>query len=163
MADIARWDPFNELASMRRTMDRLLGDVTPWRSGDGETLTMPVDVYDTEDEVVVKASLPGVQPDDIDISVTGQLVTIKGRTQQEHEERAENFYRHERRHGAFIRQIELPSEVKSDEAEATYENGVLQLKLPKAEEMRPKSIRVQARAGGEQPQVGEGEQRKNGG
>jgi len=148
MADITRWDPFSEMATLRQTMDRLFDETRPWRFGgygDGgaDGGYFPLDVYETNDDVVVEASLPGVKPDDIDISVTGQLLTLKGESREEHEEKAQSFYRHERRHGSFIRQISLPTEVESEKAAADFDNGVLRLRLPKAEAMKPKTIKVQ--------------------
>jgi HSP20 family protein len=146
MADITRWDPFGDLAGMRQALDRFFGDEpwgwrsTPTRQAAG----FPLDLYETNEDVVVEAALPGVKADDIDISVTGQLLTIKGETKDEHEEKAQNFYRHERSHGTFVRQVSLPSDVDSQRADARFEDGVLRLRLPKSEAMKPKTIRVQA-------------------
>jgi len=150
MADITRWDPFSEMSTLRRQMDRLFDESFPLRfwstSGTGNgTNYFPVDVLDAGDNVVIEASLPGVKPEDIDISVTGQTVTLKGESKQEHEHKAENFVRHERTHGAFIRQITLPTEVDANKAEAAYENGLLCLTLPKAESVKPKTIKVEAK------------------
>ncbi len=149
MADITRWDPFSEMATLRQTMDRLFDETRPWRFagfGNGNDAGyFPLDIYETNDDVVVEASLPGVKPDDIDISVTGQVLTLKGESREEHEEKAQSFYRHERRHGSFVRQISLPSEVESDKATAEFEHGVLKLQLPKAEAMKPKTIKVNAK------------------
>jgi len=145
MADITRWDPFSELSNLRRTMDNWFDEVRPFRftdGGDGGAAYFPVDLYETNDEVVVKASLPGVKPEDIDISVTGQLLTLKGETKDEREEKAQNYYRRERRAGTFVRQLTLPTEVDPNKADAEFEHGVLQLKLPKAESMKPKTIKV---------------------
>lgn len=147
MADITRWDPFAEMASLRTAFDRIFDDVRPMRAlatlngGDGY---FPIDLLETGDEVVVKASLPGVKPEDIDISVTGQLLTIKGEAREEHEEKAQNFYRRERRSGTFVRQLTLPSEVDSAKANAAFEHGVLRLTLPKADAAKPRTIKVQA-------------------
>ena len=151
MADITRWDPFSEISTLRRQMDRLFDESFPLRfwggnGGDsGGTTYFPIDVMESGDNVVVEASLPGVKPEDIDISVTGQTLTLRGESKQEHEHKAENFYRHERTHGQFIRQIALPTEVDANKAEAQYENGLLCLTLPKAESMKPKTIKVQAK------------------
>jgi HSP20 family protein len=147
MPDITRWDPFAEMATLRQTMDRLFDEARPWRvsGGNGGDAYFPLDLLETHDEVVVKASLPGVRPEDIDIQVTGQLLTLKGEAKEEHEEKAQNWYRRERRHGTFLRQVQLPTEVEADRAEATFENGVLRLSLPKAEAVKPKSIKVNAR------------------
>jgi HSP20 family protein len=144
MANITRWDPFSELADMRRTMDALFDEGrtrSSWLTPGIESY-FPVDLYETKDEVVVEAALPGVKPEDIDISVTGQTVTVKGESKDEHESKAQNFYRHERRHGTFVRQFQLPTEVDSDKAQASFEHGVLELRLPKSEAMKPKSIKV---------------------
>ena len=146
MTSLIRWDPFPEFASMRRTMDRLFDDfMTPrlWR-GDGEP-TFPLDLYETEDSVVVRAALPGVGIDDVDISVTDDALIIKGQVTQEGKVERENYYRRELRHGAFARTIPLPSGIDHDKAEATFENGVLTISLPKAEEARPKVIKVRAK------------------
>lgn len=145
MADITRWDPFSEMASLRQTMDRLFDETRPWRvfAGTNGESYFPVDLYETNDEVVVKASLPGVRPEDIDISVTGQLLTLKGESKEEHEEKQHNYFRRERRSGTFVRQLSLPTEVDSDKAQAVFEHGVLRLTLPKAEAMKPKTIKVQ--------------------
>lgn len=90
MADITRWDPFAEMATLRSAFDRMFDDGRPWRPlgsvGGGESY-FPVDLLETNDDVVVKASLPGVRPEDIDISVTGQLLTLKGQSREEQEER----------------------------------------------------------------------------
>jgi HSP20 family protein len=133
------------MASLRDTVDRLFEDPRAWRVSLGNAGNpFPVDVMDTADEVVVKASLPGVKPDDIEISITGQVLTLKGESKEEHEEKAQNWYRRERRQGTFVRQLQLPTEVDSARAEAVFENGVLRLALPKADTVKPRSIKVQA-------------------
>jgi HSP20 family protein len=106
---------------------------------------VPVDLYETNENVIVRASLPGVKPEDIDISVSGGVLTLKGESKEDHEETTENFYRRERRHGTFLRQFTLPSEVDPARADAVFEQGVLKLTLPKAEAAKPKTIKVQAR------------------
>jgi len=154
MADIIRWDPFAEMASLRQTVDRLFDETRPWRvfggNGGSSAGYFPVDVYETNDEVVVKASLPGVKPDDIDISVTGQLLTLKAEAREEHEDKGRNWYRRERTAGTYLRQFTLPTEVDAEKAQANFEHGVLELHLPKAESVKPKQIKVQA---GGQPMI----------
>ncbi|MBF6600536.1 MAG: Hsp20/alpha crystallin family protein [Dehalococcoidia bacterium] len=150
MADITRWDPFSDISALRRTMDRFFDEPSALRSffpsgGNGGSMSFPIDVMESGDNVVVEASLPGMKPDDIDISVTGQVLTLKGESRQEHEHKAENYYRHERTHGSFVRQIGLPTEVDTGKAQASFEDGVLCLTLPKAESMKPKTIKVQAK------------------
>ena len=131
---------------MRDTMDRLFdrGFSRPWRlltweNGQG---FFPVDLYETDDEVVVTASLPGVKPEEVQISVTGDTLTVKGETKDEHEEKQPSYYRKERRCGAFQRSLTLPVAVDADQADATFEQGVLSLRLPKVAEVRPKTIAV---------------------
>jgi HSP20 family protein len=148
MADITRWDPFNEMSTLRRAMDRFFDE--PFSrsfsgTSEGGSTLFPLDLYETNDDVVVEASLPGIKPEDIDISVTGQVLTLKGESKEEHEEKAQNFYRHERGHGTYVRQISLPTEVDADKAHASFEHGVLHLNLPKAESMKPKTIKVEAK------------------
>ncbi len=149
MASLVRWEPFNELVSLRDAMDRLFEEsfVRP-RDGwlfpfGGETLA--VDMYETDNEVVVKTAIPGVKPEDIDISITGETLTIKGETKAEEKVEKANYIRQERRYGSFCRSVTLPTQVVSDKAEAVFENGVLTLTLPKAEEVKPKSIKVKAK------------------
>lgn len=148
MAELVRWEPFRELSEMREAMDRLFerGFSRPWRllGWEGEIL-FPVDLYETNDEVVVKASLPGVKPEDVEISVTGDTLTIKGEHKEEHEEKNANYYRREHRYGAYQRALTLPAKVDADKADASFENGVLHLRLPKVPEVRPKTIPVKAK------------------
>ncbi|MDY6916820.1 MAG: Hsp20/alpha crystallin family protein [Chloroflexota bacterium] len=145
---LMRWDPFREMVSLRQAMDRLLEDsfVRPSRLWPEMTPgEFPIDMYQTANDVVLRASLPGVKPDQVDISVTGDTVTIKGEHKEEEEVKQENFLRKERRYGAFARSITVPVSVQSDKAEAVFENGVLTLTLPKAEEVKPKQIKVKAK------------------
>ena len=110
--------------------------------GNGGDTHFPIDLCETADEAVVKAWLPGVKAEDIDISVTGQVLTLRGESNEEHEEKSQNYYRRERRSGTFLRQISLPTEVDSARAEASFEDGVLKLRLPKAEAVKPRTIKV---------------------
>ena len=145
---ITRWEPLSELMSLRDAMDRLFEEsfVRPGRLlGWPSAGMVPVDMYQEDNNVVVKAPLPGVKPEDIDISVVGETLTIKGETRQEKEVKAENMIRQERRFGAFSRTVSLPSPVDTSKANATFENGVLTLTLPIAEEAKPKAIKVKAR------------------
>ena len=93
---------------------------------------------------MVKGALPGVRPDEVDISVIGDILTVKGETKSEEETKDESYHRRELRYGAFARSIPLPTRVNHDKAEATFENGVLTITLPKAEEVKPKSIKIAA-------------------
>jgi len=104
-----------------------------------------VDIYETKDDVVVKASLPGVKPEDIEVSVVGDTLTIKGEVKEEKDIKEENYIRKERRYGSFCRSFTLPVSVDADKATAEFENGVLTLTLPKAEEVKPKTIAIKAK------------------
>ncbi|HIE38933.1 MAG TPA: Hsp20/alpha crystallin family protein [Anaerolineales bacterium] len=149
MSNLIRWEPFRDLISLREAMDRLFEEsfVRPrggWiRAGEMETLA--VDMYETEDSIVVKATVPGVTPEDLDISLTGDTLTIRGEVKREEEVKEENYLRRERYYGSFCRSLPLPTQVVADDAEAVFENGVLTLTLPKAEEVRPRAIKVKAR------------------
>jgi HSP20 family protein len=133
--------------SLRDAMDRMFEESMfrpPMPFGWGEE-SLSVDMYETDDEVVVKTAIPGVKADDIDVSVTGDTLTIRAETKKEEEVNEENYLRRERRYGSYCRTLTLPGGLKSDEAEADYNDGVLTLTLPKAEEVKPKNIRVQSR------------------
>jgi HSP20 family protein len=142
MSEITRWDPF------RDTMDRLFesGFSRPWRlmqMGTEEFAAPPIEISEAEDEIEVKASLPGMKPEDINISVQGDVVTIKGETREESEDRQKSYYRRELRYGSVQRSITLPTIVDTERSQASYENGILKLRLPKSEEAKPKQIKVQ--------------------
>lgn len=144
-----RWEPFPELMSLRQAMDRLFEDsfIRPSRlvSLLGETLTPAIDMYQTPTEVVVKANLPGVKPEEIDIHITGDTLTIKGERKTEEEIKRENYLYQEHRYGAFSRSVSLPTGLKTDKAQASLENGILTLTIPKAEEAKPKVIKVKTK------------------
>lgn len=145
-----RWEPLSDMMSLRNAMDRLFEDsyIRPSRLwpelGRGE-LSLDLDVYQTDNDVVVKATIPGIKPDEVDISLTGDVLTIKGEHKEEKEVKEEDYFRKERRYGSFSRSIQIPVSVKSDKAEAMFDNGVLTLTLPKAEEVKPKQIKVKAK------------------
>ena len=149
MAELVRWDPFREVVSLREAMDRLLDEAftRPLALGLGENLAwMPqIDMYQTDDEVVVKATVPGVKPEDLHITITGDVLTIRGEVKQEEEIKDAAYHIRERRYGTFSRSLPLPVPVLTDKAKAEFENGILTLTLPKAEEVRPKTIEVKAK------------------
>jgi HSP20 family protein len=139
------------MLSLRQAMDRLFEDawVRP-AAGQGQdgsgAAALALDVYETNDDLVLTASVPGVKPEEIDITVQGDVLTIKGETKFEGGETQGAYHRQERRYGRFHRQIALPVSVRSDSATAQFENGVLTLRLPKAEEAKERRIPVQAGA-----------------
>lgn len=144
--NLIRWQPFSDMVTLRQAMDRLFDDsfVRPARFTGlfGEGAETPVDMYQTDEEVVVKATVPGVKPEQVDVTITGDTLTIKGETKTEEEVKKENYFRQERSYGAFSRSILLPSSLQTDKAEASFENGVLTLTIPKAEESKPKQIKI---------------------
>ncbi len=144
MSTLTRWDPFREMMALRNTMERLMEDVERplWRAETPEFLRLAVDVSETDDSFIVKASLPGINPEDLDISMTDNVLTIKGEIKMEEEKEGEKYHIRERRYGRFMRSLTFPVPVDADKIEATYENGVLTLVLPKAEEAKPKKIEI---------------------
>ena len=148
MANIVRWEPFREMYSLRHAMDRLFNEsfIRPATAWNGSALSAPaVDVYQNDDEVVVKVTLPGIKPDDIHINVTGDVLSIEGEVKDEVEKDDSNYIVRERHFGRFRRQFALPTIVESDKANAVFEHGVLTLTLPKAEVVKPKQISVKAK------------------
>lgn len=122
-------------------------DLLPWRSfwmpSDGERGWTPaLDIFEKDDRFVVKAELPGMKEDDIDVSVVGDTLTIKGEKKTEEEIDEEDYYHMERTYGSFLRSISLPSNVNADKIEAKYEDGVLEVSLPKIAEVKPKRVKV---------------------
>jgi len=153
---IERWDPFRETISLRDAMNSLLQEsfVRPGGlQGQSSPGTLPLDVTENENEFVVKASLPGVKPDDVEITVHGDTLTIRGESKAEEEKKGEHWHLRERRYGSFQRSVALSTPVDSDKAHAHYEHGVLTLTLPKSEAARPRQIKV---GGASQAQVGNG-------
>jgi HSP20 family protein len=153
MANITRYDPLGEMVSLRSAMDRLFEDsfVSPltWRTiGSSETLTPPIDVHETADELVVTAALPGIKADDVEITMTGQTLTLRGEFKADEEVTREQYLYRERRYGSFSRTLQLPVRVQGDRAQATFEDGVLALHIPKAEEVKPRQIRIAANGNG---------------
>jgi HSP20 family protein len=149
MANIVRWEPFRDLISLREAMDRLFEESfirprTGWLAPVGAE-ALAVDVYETDQDVIVKSSVPGVKPEDIDITITGDTLTIKGETKSEEKVEKANYIRQERRYGAFARSLTLPTSIVAENAKAEFEDGVLTLTLPKAEEVKPKAIKVKAK------------------
>jgi len=146
------WDPFHEMMSLRDAMSSLLQEsfVRPSGTpGDGMAGMLPLDISEKENEFVVKASLPGMRPEDVQISAHGDMLTIRGEIKAEQEKKDERYHLRERRVGEFQRMVRLPTPINPDKAQAQFENGVLTLTLPKAEESKPKQIKIGSSAAGE--------------
>lgn len=144
---IMRWDPFEDAGTLRRAMDRLFDDFFTTRRPSREIAALEwepaVEMYETDHEVVVRAELPNIDPEQVDITVTNDAITLKGQTKHEEEQKGKNYYRRELRYGAFVRSLALATEVKGGEAKATYKDGVLEVKIPKSERVKPTSVKVQ--------------------
>jgi HSP20 family protein len=149
--ELTTWKPFRELTPfreferMRRDMDRfwdsfLEGGLRK-RGEEGEWLPS-LDVAETKNELVVKAEVPGMDPKDIDISLSDGVLTIKGEKRQEKEEKEADYHVVERSYGSFLRSVQLPKEVQSDKISASYKNGILRVTLPKSEEAKKKEVKV---------------------
>ncbi len=146
MSNMIRWEPLREVMSLRELMDRMLEEPFTRGMNPGGMLSAPaVDLYQTDEEVIVKASLPGVKPDEINISVTGDVLTIRGEVSEEKSTKESTYHLRERRFGSFSRTIPLPTVVMAEKGKADFENGILTLTLPKAEELKPKTIAVKAK------------------
>ncbi|MBI4760738.1 MAG: Hsp20/alpha crystallin family protein [Chloroflexota bacterium] len=146
MSNLIRWEPMHEIMSLREAVDRLFDDAfTRPLSLSGAWSLPAVDMYQTDDEIVVKAALPGVKSDEVQISVTGEVLTIKGEIKQEEDKKDRSWHIRERRYGAFERSIILPTDVVADKAKAEFENGILTITLPKAEDVKPRTIAVKAK------------------
>ena len=146
MNSLTRWEPGRELRTMRSLMDRFFDE--PFFSSPalwsqrGDNFPVPLDVIEEDGQYVVKASMPGITPEDVEITLTENVLTIKGETQRENEKNDSSYHVRERHYGSFLRHLTLPVPVSADKVEATFENGVLTLRLPKSEAAKPKKIAV---------------------
>ena len=147
MSNLTRWEPVREMMTLREAMDRLFDDAftRPLSTRDGGWSTPAIDMYQTDNDVVVKAALPGFKADDVQINVTGDVLTIRGEMKREEEQQEKSWHIREHRWGSFERSISLPTDVVSEKAQADFDNGVLTISLPKAEEVKPKTITVKAK------------------
>ena len=143
--ELVPWRPFGELSSLRREMDKLwnrsLGE-SPFARTFTESWLPSVDISETKDNFVVKAELPGLEAKDVNVSISGDVLTIKGEKKGKEEEKDEHYHRVERYSGSFQRVFRLSSGVKADKIEATFDKGVLKVTLPKVEEAKKKEIEV---------------------
>jgi HSP20 family protein len=161
MNQITRWDPFREMIVMRNTMDRLFdrffdNEISGWEQT--STLNLALDVVEKPEEFVVKASLPGVKPEDVDVTFNDNVLTIKGEISSEEEKEDSRYHLRERRYGSFARSLSLPRGINSDAIEAKFSEGVLTLRLPKSEEVKPRRIAIQSASskGSKKPEMIEG-------
>jgi HSP20 family protein len=142
---LPRWE--HEIERMfdefwRRPFPSLIGAERWWPAPAFRMPAPTLDVYEEKDDVVVKAELPGLSKEDIEVNLTGSTLTIKGEKKKEEEVKEKDYYRRERSYGSFTRSLELPSEVKADQVSASFKNGVLEIRMPKTEEAKKKEIKV---------------------
>ena len=145
---IVKYNPFRELRSMQEQMNRLLD--LAWNKEIGEELREgiwqpPVDIYEDESTVVIKAEVPGVDQKEIDIRIEDNTLTIRGERKHSQEVKKENYHRVERFYGTFQRSFSLPHTINQEKVKATCEQGVLTITLPKREEKKPKQINVEVK------------------
>ena len=145
---LMNWDPWRDIAGMRTTFNRLFGETTPGTTIAGHTAAgswmMPVDIAETPDGFLVKAELPGMKPEEIEITVADNQVTLKGQRTEAREDKGVNYIRSERRLGSFYRSFALSAPVDDTRVTATYKDGVLEVHLPKSEAVQPRQIRIQS-------------------
>jgi HSP20 family protein len=145
MTIVRRPSPFGEMMTLRQAMDRLFDDdYRPfrWLSGAIDGPALPLDVTTDADKLTIEAALPGVSPEDVDITIENGTVTISGKTATERSGNEGSYLVQEIRRGAFSRTVSLPTGLEADKASATFEHGVLRLSIPKAEQVKPRQIKI---------------------
>jgi HSP20 family protein len=151
MTTIARWEPFRGLSTLHDQVNRLFNETVLRGQGEDSALTTwspAVDIYETENELVVKADLPDVAEKDIDVHVENNLLTIRGERKFEKSVSEDNYLRVERSYGAFSRSFSLPNTVNAEAIHAAYKNGVLTVTMPKREESKPRQVKVSISSNG---------------
>jgi HSP20 family protein len=139
---LVRWDPFRELTALQTEVNRLFSRVGGGDVAERQSWTPSIDVIETDDNIKLKAELAGMDPKDISIEVQDNVLTVSGERRFQEEVKEDKYYRIERRYGSFSRSLALPQTVQEDAIEAKYENGVLEVIVPKAEIAKPKKISV---------------------
>jgi len=143
---IVRWEPFRDLLATQKEFDRLFREAFTPGFGEGEISTRtwapPVDIFENENNIMLKAELPGVDPKDVEVRVEDNTLYLKGERKFERETQEENYHRVERSYGCFARSFSLPNSIDAEKVAAEYKDGLLTLTLPKREEAKPKTIRI---------------------
>jgi HSP20 family protein len=143
---IVRFEPFRDLLTSQREYVRLLKEAFSPMSGETEVSTRswapPVDIYETEDAIVLKAELPGIDPKDVEVRVEDNTLYLKGERNYEKEVNEQNYHRIERSYGSFARSFSLPNSISAEKVKAEYKDGLLTLTMPKREEAKPKTIKI---------------------
>jgi HSP20 family protein len=141
-----------DLTNWERDMDRMMDDFfgrrmrswwpERWFGRESEITIPSLDVYEEKDDIVVKAELPGMDKNDIEVNISDSHLTLKGEKKKEEKVEEENYYRCERSYGSFLRTVDLPAEVQADKIKASFKNGILEVRLPRSEESKTKEIKV---------------------
>lgn len=144
---IVRFDPFKDFMTLRDRMNRMFEDMVDLSKGEDRdimksTWAPAVDIFETENEVVLSVEVPGISEKEIEIKVEDGNLTLKGERKFEKEAKEENYHRIERSYGSFYRSFSLPSYVDQDKIKAEYENGVLSIHMPKKPELKPRKVRI---------------------
>ena len=147
MPAVVRFDPFRDITSLRDEMNRLFTRTLGEGSSAGSAWTPAVAILDAADAIVLKAELPGLSPEDIDIEIDDNVLTLKGERRFDEKVEEGRYYRVERAYGSFQRSVTLPQGVRPDEITATFDSGVLTVRVPKADEVKPRKIAVGAANG----------------
>lgn len=146
MSTLTRWEPVREMMTLREAMDRLFDDAFTHPINMGTVSAMPaIDMYQNEDDLIVKASLPGLTKDNVDITIAENVLTLRGEYKTNENEADKAYHIREQRYGIFERALRLPTDVEVDKAKAEFENGILNITLPKAEAVKPKLISIKAK------------------
>lgn len=146
MANLSRWEPVSEIMTLREAMNQLFNDAYTRPMSSGSMSVRPaIDLYQDNDNVVVKAAMPGLKAEDVEISITGDVLTLRGEYKQESEKKEATYHMREQHYGSFERAIQLPTDVQSDKAQADFEDGILSITLPKAERVKPRKIDIKAK------------------
>jgi len=148
---IGKWSPLKELEDMRKDMDRLFDEFTKpsrrrriWPKSEG-LVNPSMDLYNRENDIVVRIELPGVKREDIDLTITKDTLIVKGEVKREEEVKEEDYFISERTYGNFSRTVQLPFDVENEKAQASMNNGVLEIVIPKREEAKPREIRIEVK------------------
>lgn len=147
---IIRWDPFRDMVTLREKMNRLFEDTVAARAEEKDlgagTWAPAVDIYETSEELVLTAEVPGIDEKDIEIKIEDNLLSLRGERKFEKETKEDNFHRIERSYGSFYRAFTLPGSIDADKVQAEHENGVLKIVMPKRQELKPKTVKIRKTA-----------------
>jgi HSP20 family protein len=141
---VARWEPFRDVSDIQQEVNRLFDSFfgRPAMQATERMWVPPVDMYETKDDLHVSFELPGVREKEVNVSITNDVLSVKGERKWDTEIKDEGYHRVERVYGKFERAVPLPMPVQADKVKATYRDGVLEIRLPKAEEVKPKEIKI---------------------